>query len=89
MVFTPLVEQGLFPECVPMVNVEGGCATASLAFHGAVKDVLSGQSRMSLALGVEKLVSPDDPARVAAIFGTAIDRLEPWRWCEYYTRAGE
>lgn len=89
VVFTPLVEEGLFPERVPMVNVEGGCATASLAFHGAVKDVLSGQSRMSLALGVEKLVSPDDPARVAAIFGTAIDQLEPWRWREYYARAGE
>ena len=88
VVFTPLVEEGLFPERVPMVNVEGGCATASLAFHGAVKDVLSGQSRMSLALGVEKLVSPDDPARVAAIFGTAIDQLEPWRWREYYARAG-
>src|SRR5688572_29871979 len=27
--FTPLVEDGLFPERVPMVNVEGGCATAS------------------------------------------------------------
>ena len=26
--FTPLVEEGLFPERVPMINVEGGCATA-------------------------------------------------------------
>ncbi|MBL8334227.1 MAG: hypothetical protein JNM08_14045, partial [Rubrivivax sp.] len=38
--FTPLVRQGLFPERVPMINVEGGCATASMAFHGAWKDVL-------------------------------------------------
>ena len=30
--FTPLVQEGLFPERVGMINVEGGCATASLAF---------------------------------------------------------
>jgi acetyl-CoA acetyltransferase len=87
--FTPLVEEGLFPERVAMINVEGGCATASFAFHGAWKDVLSGQARVSLAIGVEKLVSPDDPSRVPAIFATAIDQLEPWRWRDYYTRAGE
>jgi acetyl-CoA acetyltransferase len=86
---TPLVEQGLFPERVPLVNVEGGCATGSLAFHGAWKDVASGDQEVSLALGVEKLVSPDDPQRVAAIFATAIDQLEPARWRDYYARAGE
>jgi acetyl-CoA acetyltransferase len=87
--FTPLVEEGLFPERVPMINVEGGCATASFAFHGACKDILSGQAQVSLALGVEKLVSPDDPARTAAIFATGIDQLDPQRWHDYYTRAGE
>jgi acetyl-CoA acetyltransferase len=87
--FTPLVEEGLFPERVPMINVEGGCATASFAFHGAYKDILSGQAELSLALGVEKLVSPDDPARTAAIFATGIDQLAPQRWHDYYTRAGE
>ena len=29
--FTPLVKERLFPERVPMINVEGGCATASMA----------------------------------------------------------
>ena len=86
--FTPLVEEGLFPERVPMINVEGGCATASFAFHGACKDILSGQVQMSLAIGVEKLISPDQPERVAAIFATAIDQLQPERWQAYYTRAG-
>lgn len=89
VVFTPLVEEGLFPERVPMVNVEGGCATASFAFHGAVKDVLSGQCEVSLAIGVEKLVSPDEPERTARIFATGIDQLEPTRWHAYYARAGE
>lgn len=87
--FTPLVEEGLFPERVPFINVEGGCATASFAFHGAWKDILSGQAQVSLAIGVEKLVSPDDPARVQAIFNTAIDQLEPRRWQDYYRAAGE
>lgn len=86
--FTPLVEEGLFPERVPMINVEGGCATASFAFHGAWKDVLSGQTQVSLALGVEKLVSPDRPERVAEIFNGAIDQLEREKWIDYYSRAG-
>lgn len=87
--FTPLVEEGLFPEYVPIINVEGACATASMAFHGAWKDILSGQTEVSLAIGVEKLVSPDNPERVQQIFYAAIDQLEPERWQEYYRRAGE
>ncbi len=63
----PLVRDGLFPERVPMINVEGGCATASMAFHGAWKDVLSGQADLSLAIGVEKTFFPDDPARTLEI----------------------
>src|ERR1700741_1280715 len=39
--FQPLVEEGLFPERVPMFNVENACATASTAFMGAWKDVLA------------------------------------------------
>ncbi len=87
--FTPLVREGLFPERVPMINVEGGCATASFAFHGAWKDVLSGQCEVSLALGVEKLVSPDRPERVAEIFATGIDGIDAHEWQAYYRAAGE
>jgi acetyl-CoA acetyltransferase len=62
--FIPLVHQGIFPERVPMINVEGGCATASMALHGAWKDVLSGQSDLSLAIGVEKLYDPVEPHKI-------------------------
>jgi acetyl-CoA acetyltransferase len=86
--FTPLVKEGLFPERVPMLNVESGCATASHAFHGAWKDILSGEQQMTLALGVEKLYSPDKPARLGEIFNTAIDQLEPQLWHDYYAAAG-
>src|SRR5438067_9547715 len=37
--FVPLVRERLFPERVPIVNVEGACATASMALHGAWKDI--------------------------------------------------
>jgi acetyl-CoA acetyltransferase len=86
--FTPLVADGAFPARVPIINVESGCATASQAFHGAWKDILSGECEVSLAIGVEKLASPDRPERIAEIFATAIDQLEPQLWRDYYAAAG-
>jgi acetyl-CoA acetyltransferase len=87
--FTPLVRERLFPERVPMINVEGGCATASMAFHGAWKDVLSGQSELSLAVGVEKTFVPNDPQRTQEIFNGGIDQLDRNEWMAYYAKAGE
>jgi len=86
--FIPLVREGRFPERVPMINVEGGCATASMAFHGAWKDILSGQCEVSLAIGVEKTFFPNDPIRTREIFEGGIDQLDPQEWQEYYLRAG-
>ncbi|MEM1045762.1 MAG: thiolase family protein [Pseudomonadota bacterium] len=87
--FTPLVRDGLFPERVPMINVEGGCATASMAFHGAWKDILSGQAELSLAIGVEKTFVPDEPDRTQEIFEGGIDQVDPQEWQLYYQEAGE
>jgi acetyl-CoA acetyltransferase len=91
--FTPLVRDGLFPERVGMTNVEGGCATASMALHGAWKDVLSGTAELSLAMGVEKTYVPDTipdaAARQQAIFDNGIDQLDPADWMAYYAAAGE
>lgn len=91
--FTPLVRVGLFPERVGMTNVEGGCATASMALHGAWKDVLSGTSELSLAIGVEKTFVPDSvpdaAAKQQAIFDNGIDQLDPQDWLAYYAAAGE
>jgi len=86
--FTPLIEDGRFPARVPIVNVESGCATAAQALHGAWKDILSGEAEVSLAIGVEKLASPDRPERVGEIFAAAIDQLDPQRWRAYYEAAG-
>jgi len=87
--FSPLVREGLFPERVPMMNVEGGCATASQAFHGAWKDIASGDAQLSLAIGVEKTFIPDDVARTQEIFDGGIDRLDPDEWLAYYGEAGK
>jgi acetyl-CoA acetyltransferase len=87
--FTPLVREGLFPERVPIINVEGGCATASMALHGAYKDILSGQVDMALAIGVEKTFFAGDPAKTLEIFEGGIDQLNPEEWMAYYQAAGE
>ena len=86
---TPLIREGLFPPHVPIVNVEGGCATASMALHGAWKDIASGQSRLSLAVGVEKTFNPDDPGKTERLFYGGIDQYDPQEWTDYYARAGE
>lgn len=84
----PLVREGLLRERAPITNVEGGCATGSLAFHGACKDVLSGAADLSLAAGVEKMIFPD-AARTLAQFEGGVDRLDPERWKASFTALGE
>jgi len=86
---TPLVREGRFPERVPLTNVEGGCATASLALNGAWKDVLSGQADLSIAFGVEKTFYPGDPEKTAKMFFGGIDQYDPEEWETYYRAAGE
>lgn len=85
---TPLVREGLFPERVPVINVEGGCATASIALHGAWKDVLSGQTDLSLAIGVEKTFSPGSPEKTMQLFDGGIDQYDRDEWLTYYAEAG-
>ena len=86
---TPLVREGLFPERAPLTNVEGGCATASLALQGAWKDILSGQAEMSVAIGVEKTFYPGAPEKTKALFDGGIDCYDPAEWEDYYRSAGE
>jgi acetyl-CoA acetyltransferase len=86
---TPLVRDGSFPERIPVTNVEAGCATASLAFIGAWKDIASGVSEMSVAFGVEKTWYPEAAEKTAAIFDGGIDQYDPSEWQDYYRAAGE
>ena len=74
--FLPLIQEGLLPGRTPIVNVEGACATASMAMHGAWKDILSGQSELTLAIGVEKLFFADDPQKTLHLFDDGIDNFD-------------
>jgi len=87
--FIPLVEEGLFPQRVPIINVEGACATASMAFHSAWKDILSGQSDVTLAIGVEKIYMPDDKATMFALFDEGIDNFDREPTIQTYRQAAE
>jgi acetyl-CoA acetyltransferase len=92
--FVELVDDELFPALVPITNVEGACATASMAFHGAVKDVRSGDAHVSLALGVEKTYRPGadtDPLERQKMFDAywaGIDNFDVPRLLAEYEKAG-
>jgi acetyl-CoA acetyltransferase len=87
--FAPLVEEGLFPARVPLINVEGACASASMAFHLAWKDILSGIHDVSLAFGLDKFYSKEMD-KVMEAFEHGIDREEKQRLIyEYQTVAAE
>ncbi len=86
--FTPLVQKKLFPERVGIINVEGGCATGSMAFHGAWKDVISGTEDVSLAIGVEKIYQPNQPEKIQEIYDGGIDQFDRNEWLEFYEAIG-
>ena len=88
MCTAPLVRDGLLPERVPLVNVEGGCATGSLALAGAYKEIRAGDADLALAMGVEKCYDPVDPLRMKAAFD-ARDAFDPDEWLAPYVAAGE
>lgn len=53
---------------VPVVNVENACASGSTALHQAIQWLRAGAGDIALVVGVEKMVFPDRPERVAAAF---------------------
>ena len=81
---TPLIREGLLPERLPFFNVEGGCATASLAFQGAWRDIMAGISQVSLAVGFEKVYIPDNKALTFSQFNSGIDQMNPQEWRDVY-----
>ncbi|MEM8902070.1 MAG: thiolase family protein [Actinomycetota bacterium] len=88
-----LVDEGLFPRHVPVINVEGACATASMALHAASKEIRSGDADVVLALGVEKVHRPEaatDPAVRQAMFDSfdaGMDNFDRSRLLDEYAEA--
>jgi len=56
-------------EAIPVNNVENACAGGSNAFHGAWKDVASGLTDLSLAVGTEKVYGRNKYAVFAGFIG--------------------
>jgi acetyl-CoA acetyltransferase len=83
----PLVREGMLPSGVPTTNVEAACASASMAFNGAWKDILSGQCQVSLAIGMEKMYDPDRRGDMIVRLEKGTDWLDPHEWLELYQRA--
>jgi acetyl-CoA acyltransferase len=82
----PLVREGLLPAGVATSNVEGACASGSMAFNGAWKDILSGQCEVSLAIGVEKMYDPGRRTEMIARLEKGTDWIDPKDWLEMYQR---
>lgn len=86
--FIPLVREGLFPDRAPITNVEGACATGSMAMAGAAKEIRAGDADLTLAVGVEKLYDPEDPRRIFPEFSGGMDLLDRAEWEAEYTEVG-
>lgn len=87
--FIPLVREGLFRDRAPIVNVEGACATGSLALHAAYKEIRAGDADVTAAVGIEKLYDPADPAAMLPEFGKGADQLNPEEWQAHYAEIGQ
>lgn len=87
--FIPLVREGLFRDRAPIINVEGACATGSLALAGAFKEIRAGDADVTVAVGVEKLYDADNPAGILPEFGKGADQLDPQEWIDHYREIGE
>jgi len=58
---------------IPVVNVENACASGSTALLSAIHWIKAGAGDIALVVGVDKMVFPDRPERVAAAFAGGTD----------------
>ena len=80
----PLIREGRLTPQTPITNVEAGCATGTVAFHGAWMAVASGHVELALAIGVEKTFIPSAPAKMLELFEGGLDQLRPETWKTLY-----
>jgi acetyl-CoA acetyltransferase len=86
----PLEQEGLLRRRVPIVNLEAGCATGSIALQAAMKDVRSGDAEIAMAVGVEKTFRPAAPKEETfAMFRAGENALDPGETLDEYRRLAE
>ncbi len=86
----PLITEGVLRRRVPIVNLEAGCATGSVALQSAIKDVRSGECDMAMAVGVEKTVRTDvSKDQNLEMFRAGENAFDPGETMEEYQRLAE
>ncbi|HEY3851005.1 MAG TPA: thiolase family protein [Steroidobacteraceae bacterium] len=83
----PSMADGVLPRRLPIMNVEGACATGSLALNAARMAVLAGERELVLALGVEKMFWPETPGAALADIEGGFDNFDRPSWINEYARA--
>ena len=83
-VLQPLFQEGLLAANTPITNIEAGCATGGASFHAAVQSLH--HNDFSMAVGVEKLLFPDDPKMLKSfpLFADGIDKHHKDEWMSFY-----
>jgi len=89
VVCAPLAAEGLLPIAPEVINVEGGCATGSLAAYGALGDLLAGRAHFALALGVEKTFIAHNPAKMFELFASGMNQWTAQESMAWYRKEAE
>lgn len=87
VVLSEALSRGQLEPSTSVVNVEAGCATGSLALHGAAQAIAAGQAQVALAVGVEKTFLPHALEKTKELFDGAMDRLTPEVPTAFFERA--
>ncbi len=89
-VLGPLIEEGLLPNGHRITNVEGACASGSVAFNGAWSAIRQGAD-LAAAVGVEKMNAPARPdADILEWIQGSGGALDPgWFWGPHRRLAAE
>ena len=89
VVCAPLADEGLLPMAPEVINVEGGCATGSLAAYGALGDLLAGRVNFTLALGVEKTFISHNPMQMLELFASGMNQWTAQDTMAWYRQEAE
>lgn len=85
----PLIRDGVLSDDAPIINVEGGCATGSLALVSAARDIRAGDAEVVAAVGVDKLYDPDDRHGPLRLFDGGSDPIDGEELRSYYCEVGQ
>lgn len=86
---TPLVREGLMSDHAPIINVEGGCATGSLALTAAYRDIKAGDADLTVAVGIEKLYDPANRHGPLQLFDGGTSPIDSKELRDHYRQVGE